>query len=107
MRTAISSDGAVPTRPEADRSYAIKRVTIHEIYESTEMAKLLKAIAATGLDTRALRRHRSATLHRHGKRRPEERKPDRAASAPSRSSPRSVPTAARASASSATRVSVK
>src|SRR5207247_157904 len=28
-----------------------KRVTIHEIYESTEMAKLLKAIAATGLDT--------------------------------------------------------
>ena len=28
-----------------------RRVTIHEIYESTEMAKLLKAIAATGLDT--------------------------------------------------------
>ncbi len=27
-----------------------KRVTIHEIFESTEMAKLLKAIAATGLD---------------------------------------------------------
>src|SRR5688572_4423755 len=27
-----------------------KRVTIHEIYESTEMAKLLKAIVATGLD---------------------------------------------------------
>src|SRR5688500_11556867 len=28
----------------------VKRVTIHEIYESTEMAKLLKAIVATGLD---------------------------------------------------------
>jgi DNA gyrase subunit B len=27
-----------------------RRVTIHEIYESTEMAKLLKAMAATGLD---------------------------------------------------------
>ncbi|HZZ57983.1 MAG TPA: DNA topoisomerase (ATP-hydrolyzing) subunit B [Opitutaceae bacterium] len=27
-----------------------KRVTIHEVFESTEMAKLLKAIAATGLD---------------------------------------------------------
>jgi len=27
-----------------------KRITIHEIFESTEMAKLLKAIAATGLD---------------------------------------------------------
>ncbi|MEY4939974.1 MAG: hypothetical protein RIQ93_1709, partial [Verrucomicrobiota bacterium] len=28
----------------------VKRVTIHEIFESTEMAKLLKATAATGLD---------------------------------------------------------
>src|SRR5688572_22483846 len=28
----------------------VKRITIHEIYESTEMAKLLKAIVATGLD---------------------------------------------------------
>ena len=28
-----------------------KRVTVHEIFESTEMSKLLKAIAATGLDT--------------------------------------------------------
>ena len=28
----------------------MKRVTLHEIFESTEMAKLLKAIAATGLD---------------------------------------------------------
>jgi DNA gyrase subunit B len=27
-----------------------KRITIHEIFESTEMAKLLKAIAATGLE---------------------------------------------------------
>ncbi len=27
-----------------------RRVTLHEIYESTEMAKLLKAIAATGLE---------------------------------------------------------
>ena len=28
----------------------VKRITLHEIYESTEMAKLLKAIAATGLE---------------------------------------------------------
>src|SRR5439155_12271476 len=38
--------------PFADKKPAgpTKRVTIHEIYESTEMAKLLKAIVATGLD---------------------------------------------------------
>ncbi len=28
----------------------VKRITLHEIYESTELAKLLKAIAAVGLD---------------------------------------------------------
>lgn len=28
----------------------VKRITLHEIFESTEMAKLLKAIAATGLE---------------------------------------------------------
>jgi DNA gyrase subunit B len=30
--------------------FSTKRITIHEIFESTEMAKLLNAIAATGLD---------------------------------------------------------
>ncbi|WP_414660542.1 DNA topoisomerase (ATP-hydrolyzing) subunit B [Horticoccus sp. 23ND18S-11] len=32
------------------RPLSTKRITIHEIFESTEMAKLIKAIAATGLD---------------------------------------------------------
>jgi DNA gyrase subunit B len=37
--------------PEAKKPAGpVKRITIHEIYESTEMAKLLKAIAAAGLD---------------------------------------------------------
>ena len=40
-----------PFPAEKKPAAAIKRVTIHEIYESTEMAKLLKAIAATGLET--------------------------------------------------------
>ena len=45
----ISSTAPFP--PDKKPTGPIKRVTIHEIYESTEMAKLLKAIAATGLDT--------------------------------------------------------
>ena len=45
----ISSTAPFP--PDKKPAGPIKRVTIHEIYESTEMAKLLKAIAATGLDT--------------------------------------------------------
>ncbi|MGH7997061.1 MAG: toprim domain-containing protein, partial [Opitutaceae bacterium] len=37
--------------PKADaKSAPAKRITIHEIFEGTEMAKLLKAIAATGLE---------------------------------------------------------
>ena len=50
-----SANPLVPTpAPVEKKSYATqKRVTIHEIYESTEMAKLLKAIAATGLDISA------------------------------------------------------
>ena len=39
--------GADPAKKPAAPA---RRVTIHEIYESTEMAKLLKAMAATGLD---------------------------------------------------------
>jgi DNA gyrase subunit B len=35
-------------KPEAGAS--TRRITLHEIFESTEMAKLLKAIAATGLE---------------------------------------------------------
>ena len=40
------------SNPPMDKRTGIgaKRVTIHEIFESTEMSKLLKAIAATGLD---------------------------------------------------------
>jgi len=41
---------ATPFPAEKKPASAQKRVTIHEIFESTEMAKLLKAIAATGLD---------------------------------------------------------
>src|SRR4051812_17439352 len=41
---------ATPFPAEKRPASAQKRVTIHEIFESTEMAKLLKAIAATGLD---------------------------------------------------------
>ncbi len=36
----------LPNRPAGPT----KRITLHEIFESTEMSKLLKAIAATGLD---------------------------------------------------------
>ncbi|MFI5357227.1 MAG: toprim domain-containing protein, partial [Opitutales bacterium] len=37
--------------PAADKRVAVsKRITLHEIFESNEMAKLLKAIAAIGLD---------------------------------------------------------
>jgi DNA gyrase subunit B len=51
--TEQTENGAASGTPfPADKRPAgpVKRVTIHEIYESTEMAKLLKAIAATGLD---------------------------------------------------------
>ncbi len=41
---------ATPFSGEKKPLSAQKRVTIHEIFESTEMAKLLKALAATGLD---------------------------------------------------------
>ena len=44
--TEQTEPGAEPKKPTGP----IKRVTIHEIFESTEMAKLLKAIAATGLE---------------------------------------------------------
>ncbi len=43
--------GSAPPFPaERKPASAQKRVTIHEIFESTEMTKLLKALAATGLD---------------------------------------------------------
>ncbi len=42
---------ATPTAPAEKKSYATqKRVTLHEIFESTEMAKVLNALAKTGLD---------------------------------------------------------
>jgi DNA gyrase subunit B len=51
---AISADPLAPAAPAAPvekKSYANqKRVTIHEIFESTEMTKLLLALAKTGLD---------------------------------------------------------
>ncbi len=51
---AISMDPlapVVPAAPVEKKSYATqKRVTIHEIFESTEMTKLLVALAKTGLD---------------------------------------------------------
>ncbi len=47
---APANGTASPLPTEKKPLGPIKRVTIHEIYESTEMAKLLKAIAAVGLD---------------------------------------------------------
>jgi DNA gyrase subunit B len=40
----------IPTEKKPGTPGTGRRVTIHEIYESTEMSKLMKAIAATGLD---------------------------------------------------------
>jgi DNA gyrase subunit B len=37
-------------KPDGKPAAAPKRITLHEIFESTEMAKLLKAVAAIGLD---------------------------------------------------------
>jgi len=39
-------------QPDANTKtpFSTKRITLHEVFESTEMAKLLKAIAATGLE---------------------------------------------------------
>ncbi len=50
---AADEPAAVGSAPAAGRSnppMAAKRVTIHEVFESTEMAKLLRAIAKIGLE---------------------------------------------------------
>jgi DNA gyrase subunit B len=48
---APGADPLAPAAPVEKKSYATqKRVTIHEIFESTEMTKLLIALAKTGLD---------------------------------------------------------
>jgi len=49
-QTANGSGPGGTNSPIEKKAGPVKRVTVHEIYESTEMAKLLKAIAATGLD---------------------------------------------------------
>ncbi len=72
-------------------------ITLHEIFESTEMAKILKAVAGIGLDIERFSPTEDAPLHDHREPRPEERGDDRAAGARSRSWRRSAPTAARAS----------
>ena len=46
---AGTKDAGAPSEPKKPLG-PVKRITLHEIYESTEMAKLLKAIAATGLE---------------------------------------------------------
>ncbi len=45
-------DADLSEQPDANTKtpFSTKRITLHEIFESTEMAKLLKAIAATGLE---------------------------------------------------------
>ncbi|WP_438480116.1 DNA topoisomerase (ATP-hydrolyzing) subunit B [Oleiharenicola lentus] len=44
-----------PSAEPVDKRFGpVKRVTIHEIFESTEMAKLLTALAKTGLDVATL-----------------------------------------------------
>ena len=73
-------DGTVP---KADRSPpAAKRVTLHEIFESSEMTKILKVVASTGLDINQFSRHRGRratrsprTLARRARRRPSSRRP--------------------------------
>jgi len=40
----------VSPRQDARPAGAVKRITLHEIFESTEMAKILKMVAATGLE---------------------------------------------------------
>ncbi len=42
-------DPAAP-KPDAKPAAAVRRITLHEIFESTEMAKILKGIAAIGLE---------------------------------------------------------
>ncbi|MEN9662141.1 MAG: topoisomerase (ATP-hydrolyzing) subunit, partial [Verrucomicrobiota bacterium] len=46
-------EGAPAAPAEKKPASALKRITIHEIFESTEMAKLLKGTAAAGLDIAA------------------------------------------------------
>jgi DNA gyrase subunit B len=46
----VSEQSENAAKAEAKPVGPVKRITLHEIYESTEMAKLLKAIAATGLE---------------------------------------------------------
>jgi DNA gyrase subunit B len=44
-------EGVVPAaKPEPKPAGPVRRVTLHEIFESTEMAKLLRALGASGLD---------------------------------------------------------
>jgi DNA gyrase subunit B len=47
-----NENGAAPAPGESRKPFApsVRRITIHEIFESTEMAKLLRAIARVGLD---------------------------------------------------------
>jgi DNA gyrase subunit B len=50
-----SADPLAPAAPAEKKTFATqKRVTIHEIFESTEMTKLLVALAKTGLDITTL-----------------------------------------------------
>jgi DNA gyrase subunit B len=48
--SANGNGSSMPFSAEKKPAAVAKRITIHEIFESTEMAKLLKAVAATGLD---------------------------------------------------------
>jgi DNA gyrase subunit B len=47
---ATNGNGAAVSASEPKKLASPKRITLHEIFESTEMTKLLKAIAATGLE---------------------------------------------------------
>ena len=52
---APGADPLAPAAPAEKKTFATqKRVTIHEIFESTEMTKLLVALAKTGLDITTL-----------------------------------------------------
>jgi DNA gyrase subunit B len=69
-RSAPNSRPSSRPHPSRKNPTPLKRVTMHEIFESTEMAKLLLRSPKPASMSRASA-HGKAALHRHRKRRPE------------------------------------
>ena len=55
VEPANGNGDAAGATAEKKPAAALKRITIHEIFESTEMSKLLKALVAAGLDIKTFR----------------------------------------------------